>query len=429
MLKKFEVDDNVKIAVIGLGYVGLPLAVEFSKKFNVIGFDNNKIRIEELEQGIDLTLEVNAKEILESAQLIFTSDTDKLLDSNFYIVTVPTPINSVKAPDLDPIISASSIIARYLNEGDIVVYESTVYPGLTEEVCIPLLEKFSGLTLNADFYVGYSPERLNPGDSSRGLSDIVKVTSGSTENAAHIIDSIYLKIIKAGTFMAPNIKTAEAAKVIENVQRDVNIALINEVALLFGCLGLDTSEVLEAARTKWNFLDFRPGLVGGHCISVDPYYLTHKALQLDFNPEMILAGRRTNDGMPRNIVQIFLKGLIKKRGISSTTSVLVLGLTFKENCPDMRNSKVIDVIQEFQQLGIKVDAHDPYVDPKKASKKLGLEVLTKPIVADYSGIFLAVGHDYYQDMGPSGIRGLSSSDAFFFDLKSIFSKQKSDGRL
>src|SRR5690554_7829940 len=360
--------NNIKIAVIGLGYVGLPLAVEFGKKYPTIGFDINQKRVVELEQGHDFTLEVDAEELKQASQLTYSANTQDLEQANIYIVTVPTPINKFKQPDLTPLIKASETIGKTLKQGDIVIYESTVYPGATEEDCVPVLERVSGLTFNKDFFAGYSPERINPGDKERRVTTIMKVTSGSTPEIADKVDALYQSIITAGTHKASSIKVAEAAKVIENTQRDLNIALINELAMIFNRMGIDTLDVLEAAGTKWNFLPFRPGLVGGHCIGVDPYYLTHKAIEVGYHPEVILAGRRTNAGMGRYVASELVKAMLNKSIQVKGSRVLVLGLAFKENCPDIRNTRITDVIKDLEEYAVHVDVCDPWVDPSEAKQ-------------------------------------------------------------
>ena len=383
---------TARIGVIGLGYVGLPLAVEFGRHFPTVGFDLKQARVDELRRGRDSTLEVEPGELSAATSLSFTTDVEDLRECNVYIVTVPTPVGQNKRPILTPLKSASETLASVLSKGDVVVYESTVYPGATEEVCVPLLEAGSGLTFNVDFFAGYSPERINPGDKEHRLPNILKVTSGSTPQVADAVDALYASIISAGTHKATSIKVAEAAKVIENTQRDLNIALVNELALIFERVGIDTEEVLEAAGTKWNFLPFRPGLVGGHCIGVDPYYLTHKAEELGYNPEVILAGRRINDNMANYVANQVLK-LMLKRGINPIEArTLVLGLTFKENCPDVRNTKVVDVIAELGSYGISIDVYDPWVDPQEAAEEYGIELLSEPRKGVYDVIVLAVAH-------------------------------------
>lgn len=384
--------EDLKIAVIGLGYVGLPLAVEFGKHRSVVGFDINAKRIGQLKAGVDSTQELAAGELAQAAGLTFTSSAADLAEANLYIVTVPTPIDANKRPDLTPLISASELLGTVLKPGDIVVYESTVYPGCTEEDCVPVLERVSGLKFNEDFYAGYSPERINPGDKEHRVTTIKKVTSGSTPEVADLVDALYASIVVAGTHKAPSIKVAEAAKVIENTQRDVNIALINELAMIFNKMDIDTMAVLEAAGTKWNFLPFRPGLVGGHCIGVDPYYLTHKAQAIGHHPEMILAGRRINDGMAEYVAGRLIKKMISTGIHIHESKVLVMGLTFKENCPDLRNTKVIDVIRELESYGVEVDVHDPWVDPEEAFEHMGVSMVEAPQEGAYDAVFVAVGH-------------------------------------
>ena len=421
--------NNIKIAVIGLGYVGLPLAVEFGKHLPVVGFDINASRIEALCAGTDHTLEVSDEELTQASHLNYSSDIQALKDCNFFIVTVPTPIDDYKQPDLTPLIKASEAIGSLLKKDDIVVYESTVYPGATEEVCIPVLEKVSGLTFNQDFYAGYSPERINPGDKEHRVTNILKVTAGSTPEVADFVDEVYNLIITAGTHKAASIKVAEAAKVIENTQRDVNIALINELAVIFNKMGIDTQAVLEAAGTKWNFLPFRPGLVGGHCIGVDPYYLTHKAQAIGYNPEIILAGRRLNDSMGEYVVTQLVKTMIKKRIQVEGAKVLVLGLSFKENCPDVRNTKVIDIVHELEEYNIDVDVYDPWVDKAEAEREYNVTPISKPAMNNYDGIILAVAHNEFVDMGVEQIRTLGKTSHVLYDLKYVFTKEDTDIRL
>lgn len=424
--------NDIKIAVIGLGYVGLPLAVEFGKKYPVIGFDINQHRIDELKSGTDHTLEVSDEELASAKQLQFSSDINELVECNFYIVTVPTPIDEYKQPDLTPLVKASTAIGNVLKAGDIVVYESTVYPGATEEVCIPELESSSGLTFNKDFYAGYSPERINPGDKEHRVTNILKVTAGSTPEVADLVDAVYNLIITAGTHKAPSIKVAEAAKVIENTQRDVNIALINELAVIFNKMGIDTEAVLTAAGTKWNFLPFRPGLVGGHCIGVDPYYLTHKAQAIGYNPEIILAGRRLNDSMGEYVVTQLVKTMIKKRIQVEGAKVLILGLSFKENCPDVRNTKVIDIVHELKEYNIEVDVYDPWVDADEAQQEYGLSPINDIDDLEsnsYDGIILAVAHNQFIEMGVEQIRALGKTNHVLYDLKYLFDSELSDIRL
>lgn len=421
--------ENVKIAVIGLGYVGLPLAVEFGKRYSVIGFDINESRIKSLKAGTDHTLEVNDDELSQAVYLSYSSKMSELKDCNFFIVTVPTPIDDYKQPDLTPLVKASTAIGSVLSNDDIVVYESTVYPGATEEVCIPILEQASGLTFNKEFYAGYSPERINPGDKEHRVTNILKVTAGSTPQVANFIDEVYNLIITAGTHKAPSIKVAEAAKVIENTQRDVNIALINELAVIFNKMGIDTQAVLEAAGTKWNFLPFRPGLVGGHCIGVDPYYLTHKAQAIGYNPEIILAGRRLNDSMGEYVVTQLIKTMIKKRIQVEGAKVLVLGLSFKENCPDVRNTKVIDIVHELQEYNIDVDVYDPWVSHDEAQREYNITPIDEPSKADYDGIILAVAHQEFIKMGVDKIRSFGKDNHVLYDLKYVFERQQTDIRL
>ncbi|MDI3453002.1 Vi polysaccharide biosynthesis UDP-N-acetylglucosamine C-6 dehydrogenase TviB [Acinetobacter sp. V89_4] len=420
---------DLKIAIIGLGYVGLPLAVEFGKKVSVNGFDIHQKRIDELKSGQDHTLEVTSEELQQAIHLSYTANLEDLKDCNFYIVTVPTPIDDYKQPDLTPLIKASTSIGQVLKKGDIVVYESTVYPGATEEVCIPVLEKVSGLKFNKDFFAGYSPERINPGDKLHRVTNILKITSGSTPEIAEYVDEVYNLIIEAGTHKAPNIKVAEAAKVIENTQRDVNIALINELALIFNKLDIDTEDVLKAAGTKWNFLPFRPGLVGGHCIGVDPYYLTHKAQAIGYHPEIILAGRRLNDSMGAYVVTQLVKAMIKKKIQVEGAKVLVLGLSFKENCPDIRNTKVIDIVKELQEYYMDVDVYDPWIDSEETQHEYGITPVSSPISGHYDAVILAVAHDQFKEMGINTIRSLGKKSHVLYDLKYVFAQFESDIRL
>lgn len=423
---------SYKIAIIGLGYVGLPLAVEFAKKYKVTGFDVKPARIEELNNFEDSTLELSSEQLREVVGngLSITSSLEDLRQCNFFIVTVPTPIDSHKRPDLTPLIKASETVGKVLKKGDIVVYESTVYPGATEEDCVPVLEKFSGLKFNMDFFCGYSPERINPGDKEHTVSKIMKVTSGSTPEAAEAVDGVYRSIITAGTYKADSIKVAEAAKVIENTQRDVNIAFVNELAIIFNKMGIDTSAVLRAAATKWNFLPFKPGLVGGHCIGVDPYYLSHKAQELGYNPEIILAGRRLNDNMGVYIANQVIKLMIKKGHRIDGSKVLVLGITFKENCPDIRNSRVIDVIKELQDFGCSVDVVDPWADKDEVMHEYGLECSTEITdLKSYSAVVLAVAHKEFKELEPGIVDMRNSADksTVIYDVKSVI--ENSDGRL
>lgn len=420
---------ELKIAIIGLGYVGLPLAVEFGKKVPVVGFDIHQKRIDELKSGKDHTLEVSSEELAQATRLRYRANLEDLKDCNFYIVTVPTPIDQFKQPDLTPLIKASQSIGQVLSQGDVVVYESTVYPGATEEACIPVLEQVSGLTFNKDFFAGYSPERINPGDKQHRVTNILKITSGSTPEVADYVDQVYNLIIQAGTHKAPSIKVAEAAKVIENTQRDVNIALINELAVIFNKMGIDTEAVLQAAGTKWNFLPFRPGLVGGHCIGVDPYYLTHKAQSIGYHPEIILAGRRLNDGMGAYVVTQLVKGMIKKKIQVEGAKVLVLGLSFKENCPDIRNTKVIDIVHELQEYHIQADVYDPWIDAAEAEHEYGIQPITELKNGEYDAVILAVAHEQFKAMGAAQIHALGKTNHVLYDLKYIFSPAESDLRL
>ena len=421
--------NNLKVGVIGLGYVGLPLAVEFGKRFPTVGFDVNAARIAELESGTDSTLEVDAAGLAAATELRYTSSVDGIADCNFYIVTVPTPVGQDKRPILTPLKAASNSLATVLARGDIVVYESTVFPGATEEFCVPLLEKGSGLKLNEDFFVGYSPERINPGDKEHTVTKILKVTAGSTPEAAQYVDEVYGSIITAGTHLASSIKVAEAAKVIENTQRDVNIALINELAMIFERVGIDTEEVLEAAGTKWNFLPFRPGLVGGHCIGVDPYYLTYKAQQLGYHPQMILAGRRINDNMPVYVVSRIMKNMIGAGVQPLNSRVLILGLTFKENCPDLRNTKVIDIVHELGSYGVQVDVHDPWVNAEEAQAEYGLDLVEQPESGSYDVVVVAVSHHQFRALGESGMREFGRPGALLYDIKYLLPKGAADDRL
>ena len=421
--------DEIKISVIGLGYVGLPLAVEFAKKLSVLGFDINQPRVEELKSGNDATLEVSKQELTEAKYLSYSSTVDDLKSSNVYIVTVPTPIDKHKKPDLRPLEKASLMLGSVISKGDIVIYESTVYPGATEEVCVPIIEQQSGLVFNKDFYAGYSPERINPGDKEHRVSTILKVTSGSTEDVADFVDSLYQQIITAGTYKASSIRVAEAAKVIENTQRDVNIALINELALIFNRLGIDTEEVLIAAGTKWNFLPFRPGLVGGHCIGVDPYYLTHKAQEIGYNPEMILAGRRLNDNMGCYVISQVVKLMLQKRIHVKDSRILMMGLTFKENCPDLRNTRVTDMIEELDNYGAIVDVYDPWVDADEAQHEYGITPVTQPEPGSYDAIILSVGHDQFKKMSVGDIRAYGKANHVLYDIKYILNTDDVDGRL
>ncbi len=420
---------DIKIGVVGLGYVGLPLAVEFSRKYPTVGFDINAERIAELAAGTDLTLEVSDEELASVDRLSFASDANDLADCNFYIVTVPTPIGDGNRPLLTPLKSASRTVGKVLSQNDIVVYESTVYPGATEEFCVPFLEQESGLRMNQGFFVGYSPERINPGDKKHRLPSIMKVTSGSTQEVADYVDTVYASIITAGTHKASSIKVAEAAKVIENTQRDVNIALVNELAMIFERVGIDTEEVLEAAGTKWNFLPFRPGLVGGHCIGIDPYYLTYKAQQLGYNPEMILAGRRINDNMSIYIVSRIVKLMLEKSIHPKNAKVLVLGLAFKENCPDVRNTKVVDIVNELQVFGADCDVCDPWVDADDALREYGISLVLDPEPGSYDVVVLAVAHDQFVEKGADGLRALGKEGCLMYDIKYVLPAGASDDRL
>jgi len=420
---------KIRIGIIGLGYVGLPLAVEFGRKYPTVGFDVKAARIDALKGGKDSTLEVPEDELADSEHLQFTADAAELADCNFYIVTVPTPIGDGNRPLLTPLRNASISISNALKPGDVVVYESTVYPGATEEFCVPFLENGSGLAMNEDFFVGYSPERINPGDQEHRLPSILKVTSGSTPEAAEFIDEVYRSIITAGTHKTSSIKVAEAAKVIENTQRDVNIALINELAMIFDRVGIDTEEVLLAAGTKWNFLPFRPGLVGGHCIGIDPYYLTYKAQQLGYNPEMILAGRRINDNMSLYVASRVIKLMLSKGQRPSDSRVLMLGFAFKENCPDFRNTKVVDIINELKTYGANVDVFDPWVDAAEAREEYDIELTEDPAQGAYDVVVLAVAHDQFREMGEQGIKAYGKPESVFFDIKYLLPQGAADGRL
>ena len=424
----FDIQET-RIGIIGLGYVGLPLAVEFGRQWPTLGFDINTRRIAELREGHDHTREVEPEELRASTQLRFSEDLQDLRDCNVYVITVPTPVDRNKRPDLSPLESASSTVGSVLGAGDVVIYESTVYPGATEEVCVPILEQTSGLRFNQDFFVGYSPERVNPGDKQHRVSSIRKVTSGSTPEAGRFVDTLYARIVTAGTHLASSIRVAEAAKVIENTQRDVNIALINELAMLFHRLGIDTLEVLEAAGTKWNFLPFRPGLVGGHCIGVDPYYLTHKAQEIGHHPEMILAGRRINDGMGAYVAERILKLMTHRRIHVVGARILFLGLTFKENCPDLRNTRVVDVIEEFRAYHADVEVYDPWIDADEAEHEYGIRPISAPEPGSYDAVVLAVSHDQFRELGASGIRALGRPECVLFDVKSMLPVDAVDGRL
>lgn len=421
--------NNPRLCILGLGYVGLPLAVEFGKYFDTLGFDISRSRIEELRQGIDRTLELNTEELHESTHLRFSADADEIRGCDVYIVTVPTPINDSKQPDLTPLEKASTLLSKVIGKNAIVVFESTVYPGCTEEVCVPIIERGSGLVFNRDFFAGYSPERINPGDKQHRVHNITKITSGSTPEVADYVDQLYRRIVQVGTHKASSIKVAEAAKVIENTQRDINIALINELALIFKRLGIDTLEVLEAAGTKWNFLPFRPGLVGGHCISVDPYYLTHKAQQLGYNPEVILAGRRINDGMGNFIADSVVKMMTQRKTHVVDSKILIMGLTFKENCPDLRNTRVIDIVRELQNYNANVQVFDPWADSAEAEHEYGLSLIEQPEPGAYDAIIVCVGHDKFRAMGAETIRALGKPGSVLFDVKHILPKEAVDARL
>ncbi|UIZ57638.1 Vi polysaccharide biosynthesis UDP-N-acetylglucosamine C-6 dehydrogenase TviB [Acinetobacter sp. SCLZS86] len=420
---------DLKIAIIGLGYVGLPLAVEFGKQLPVVGFDIQQKRIQELQSGHDHTLEVSSEELKQATQLTYSANLDDLNSCNFLIVTVPTPIDEFKQPDLTPLIKASTSIGKVLKKGDVVVYESTVYPGATEEACIPVLEQVSGLKFNQDFFAGYSPERINPGDKLHRVTNILKVTSGSTPQVADFVDAVYQLIVTAGTHKAPSIKVAEAAKVIENTQRDVNIALINELAVIFNKLGIDTEAVLQAAGTKWNFLPFRPGLVGGHCIGVDPYYLTHKAQSLGLHPEIILAARRLNDRMGEYVATQLIKEMVKQRIQVVGSKILVMGLSFKENCPDIRNTKIVDMVKALKEYDLDLDIYDPWVDPLDAAKEYGIDPVASLANAKYDAIVLAVAHDQFKQMSIDKFKAVAKEKYVLYDLKYILNHTDVDIRL
>ena len=421
--------EAIRLAVIGLGYVGLPLAVGFGRKLPTLGFDVNAARIEELKQYRDHTLEVSPDELRSTTQLGFSHDAKDLKGCNVFIVTVPTPIDRAKRPDLRPLEAASRTVGGAIDRGGVVIFESTVYPGATEEVCVPIIERESGLKFNIDFFAGYSPERINPGDKQHRLDTIKKVTSGSTPAAADFVDTLYRRVVSAGTHKAASIKVAEAAKVIENTQRDLNIALINELALIFHRMGIDTLDVLEAAGTKWNFLPFRPGLVGGHCIGVDPYYLTHKAQEIGYHPEVILSGRRINDGMGQHVAERVIRLMLEKRIHVAGAKVLVLGLTFKENCPDLRNTRVTDIIHEFQACHADIDVYDPWVDPSEARHEYGIDLNPDLRPGTYDAIVLAVAHHQFTDMGAAALRGLGKPDCVLFDVKNVLPRDSVDDRL
>lgn len=420
---------DVKLAIIGLGYVGLPLAVEFGRKRAVVGFDINHKRINDLKNGVDITLETTVEELDAAKNLRLTHSIDDLRDCNCYIITVPTPIDTFKRPDLTPLLRASETVGKLLKKGDIVIYESTVYPGCTEEDCVPVLERESGLKFNFDFYCGYSPERINPGDKEHRLTTICKVTSGSTPEISELVDSLYKDIITAGTHKAESIKVAEAAKVIENTQRDLNIALINELAIIFNRMGIDTEAVLKAAGSKWNFLSFRPGLVGGHCIGVDPYYLTHKSEAIGYHPEIILAGRRLNDSMGTYVVAQLVKAMTKKRIQVEGARVLVMGLAFKENCPDLRNTRIVDIVDELHDYNCEVDVYDPWVSAEEAKREYNIAPVNQPKNGDYDAVILAVGHQQFKEMGANAIQALGKEKCVVYDLKYVLSAKESDLRL
>lgn len=420
---------DLKIAIIGLGYVGLPLAVEFGKQLPVVGFDIQQKRIQELQSGQDHTLEVSSEELKQAIHLSYSANLDDLRSCNFFIVTVPTPIDEFKQPDLTPLIKASTSIGKVLKKGDVVVYESTVYPGATEEACIPVLEQVSGLKFNDDFFAGYSPERINPGDKLHRVTNILKVTSGSTPEVADFVDAVYQLIVTAGTHKAPSIKVAEAAKVIENTQRDVNIALINELAVIFNKLGIDTEAVLQAAGTKWNFLPFRPGLVGGHCIRVDPYYLTHKAQSLGLHPEIILAARRLNDRMGEYVATQLIKEMVKQRIQVVGSKILVMGLSFKENCPDIRNTKIVDMVKALKEYDLDLDIYDPWVDPLEAAKEYGIDPVSSLANAKYDAIVLAVAHEQFKQMSIDEFKAVAKEKYVLYDLKYILNHTDVDIRL
>ena len=428
-LASLPADDDIRLAILGLGYVGLPLAVGFARKLDSLGFDINARRIAELQAHLDHTLEISSEELKATPGLRYSADSAELINRNVFIVTVPTPIDDARRPDLGPLEAASRTVGRAIQRGGVAIFESTVYPGATEEVCVPIIERESGLRFNEDFFVGYSPERINPGDKAHRLESIMKVTSGSTAEAADFVDALYRRVITAGTHKASSIRVAEAAKVIENTQRDLNIALINELALIFHRLGIDTSEVLAAAGTKWNFMPFRPGLVGGHCIGVDPYYLTHKAQQIGYHPEVILSGRRINDGMGSHVAQRVIKLMIQRRIHVAQSNVLVLGLAFKENCPDLRNTRVVDVIAELRGHHANVDVHDPWADADEADREYGLALVAEPELGKYDAIILAVAHRQFIEMGGQRIRALGKPGCILFDVKQVLPRDAVDDRL
>jgi UDP-N-acetyl-D-glucosamine/UDP-N-acetyl-D-galactosamine dehydrogenase len=426
---KLPAMDQVRIGIIGLGYVGLPLAVAFGRQFPTVGFDLKQERIAELKSGRDVTLETTPEELASATRLSYTSDPAGLAACNVFVVTVPTPINAAKIPDLSPLKRASRTLGGLVKRGDIVIYESTVYPGATEEVCVPIIEQHSGLKFNQDFFAGYSPERINPGDKEHRVESILKVTAGSTPEAADFVDALYARVITAGTYKASSIRVAEAAKVIENTQRDVNIALINELAMIFNRLGIDTQEVLEAAGTKWNFLPFRPGLVGGHCIGVDPYYLTHKSQEIGYHPAMILAGRHINDNMATYVASRVVRLVIQAGLAVRGSRVLVLGLTFKENCPDIRNTKVVDLVRELEDFGAAVDVHDPWVDAAEARAEYGIEPVGSPAPGGYDAVVLAVAHRQFRELGAAGVRAFAREGGVVYDVKHVLPRDQVDGRL
>ncbi|MCD5362355.1 Vi polysaccharide biosynthesis UDP-N-acetylglucosamine C-6 dehydrogenase TviB [Chromobacterium aquaticum] len=420
---------NIKLAIVGLGYVGLPLAVEFGRGRSVVGFDINQLRIDELKSGRDITLETSSAELTAAKLLTYSTNANDLRACNCYIITVPTPIDEYKRPDLTPLVKSSQTVGAVLKKGDIVIYESTVYPGCTEENCVPVLEECSGLKFNQDFYCGYSPERINPGDKEHRVTTIKKITSGSTPEIAELVDALYNEIVVVGTHKAESIKVAEAAKVIENTQRDLNIALINELAIIFNKMGIDTEAVLKAAGSKWNFLPFRPGLVGGHCIGVDPYYLTHKAQAIGYHPEIILAGRRLNDRMGEYVVAQLVKAMTKKRIHVEGAKVLVMGLAFKENCPDLRNTRIVDIVAELNDYNCDVDVYDPWVSVEEAQHEYGITPILKPSPSGYDAIVLAVAHDQFKEMGSEAIRALGKPNTVLYDLKYVMDARESDLRL
>lgn len=420
---------NHKIAILGMGYVGLPLAVEFGKKYTTLGFDIDKKRINELKNKIDRTLELNAKDLTKAKNLTYSSNSQDLKDANVYIVTVPTPIDKNRQPNLNPLIAASSLLGSVITRGDTIIYESTVFPGATEDICVPEIEKKSGLIMNVDFFIGYSPERINPGDKNHSVTSILKVTSGSNKETATFVDKLYGSIISAGTYKASSIKVAEAAKVIENTQRDLNIALVNELSIIFNALDIDTESVLKAAGTKWNFINFKPGLVGGHCIGVDPYYLTHKAQSIGYSPEVILAGRRMNDGMGKYVASQLVKKLIKKQIHVNGAKVLIMGLTFKENCPDVRNTKIIDIVSELKEYGVSPDVYDPWVDDSKTLEYSKINFIKKLKKSNYDALVIAVAHDNFKKMSTADYRLLMKPDGVIYDLKWVMAKDDSDIRL